>query len=504
MNTEEREFVVDSGRSIHMVSRKDLNSAEMETVRISKNPTTVVTANGEVLTKEEATVYVRELDLFEWQFLHLENPAKITGILTSGPVVKNHTSSKNVRKINCDTSNHVPFVVPGLSTSSSTSSSPTSPTSYRRKLWLTRNIQQQSEVRLRVWKHKETCRMDQQKSKTQIKMTTTKNYRVTSCKMCQITTGVQARSGRWKCSRTPRRYQFFSWMNYLQSREPKWYRVSTAFLLTSRSTEIAILVWEPRLQGLLAENALVQSCPERIFFVILKLLDIIIDTLWWYKTWQHNGYNPTHVKQTLLRKRKRACKSSWSRRGMPKVSYTDKSWNLANSAETYHGIILRQHRTDRKLMGLLREQCVELRKGHLRCYCSQVWAMNGGRIPWNATAICEAFKVSCLTGKTPKALRDTIWRPSYPVWSKGRISPYFRQRPVATAPIWSKILARYIPWIGVARGVECGKETYWSQTLRNWNRWTHLNSMQEDSMQWKCQRQWKVKSSYSQSQIGQS
>ena len=59
---EEREFVVDSGASSHMVSRKDLNSAELETVRISKSPTSLVTANGEVLTKEEATVYVRELD----------------------------------------------------------------------------------------------------------------------------------------------------------------------------------------------------------------------------------------------------------------------------------------------------------------------------------------------------------------------------------------------------------------------------------------------------------
>ena len=29
-------------------------------------------------------------------------------------------------------------------------------------------------------------------------------------------------------------------MNYLQSREQKWYRVSTAFLLTSRRTEIEI------------------------------------------------------------------------------------------------------------------------------------------------------------------------------------------------------------------------------------------------------------------------
>ena len=41
---EEREFVVDSGASLHMVSKRDLNSAELETMRISKNPTTVMTA----------------------------------------------------------------------------------------------------------------------------------------------------------------------------------------------------------------------------------------------------------------------------------------------------------------------------------------------------------------------------------------------------------------------------------------------------------------------------
>ena len=49
---EEREFVVDSGASMHMVSKRDLNSAELETMRTSRSPTTVMT------TKEEATVYV--------------------------------------------------------------------------------------------------------------------------------------------------------------------------------------------------------------------------------------------------------------------------------------------------------------------------------------------------------------------------------------------------------------------------------------------------------------
>ena len=47
-----------------MLSKKDLNSAELEIVRVSKSPTTVVAANGEVQTKEEATVYVKELEFF--------------------------------------------------------------------------------------------------------------------------------------------------------------------------------------------------------------------------------------------------------------------------------------------------------------------------------------------------------------------------------------------------------------------------------------------------------
>ena len=36
---EEREFVVDSGASMHMVSKKDLNSDELETMRTPRSPT---------------------------------------------------------------------------------------------------------------------------------------------------------------------------------------------------------------------------------------------------------------------------------------------------------------------------------------------------------------------------------------------------------------------------------------------------------------------------------
>ena len=98
---EEREFVEDSGASVHMVSKKHLNKAELETLRISKNPIMVVTANGEVQTKEEATVYVRELDLL-WRYcflkihpqcFRLENSAKILGSVTISPVARNHIST---------------------------------------------------------------------------------------------------------------------------------------------------------------------------------------------------------------------------------------------------------------------------------------------------------------------------------------------------------------------------------------------------------------------------
>ena len=64
LKPEEREFVVDSGASMHMISKKDLNSAEMDTLTKSCSPTIVITANGEVQTHEEATVYVKELDVF--------------------------------------------------------------------------------------------------------------------------------------------------------------------------------------------------------------------------------------------------------------------------------------------------------------------------------------------------------------------------------------------------------------------------------------------------------
>ena len=82
----EREFVVDSGASMHVVSKRDLYTAELETVRISKKPTMVMTACGKVLTREEATVCVKELDLFVTVMLLEETPA----VLSLGKLCEDH------------------------------------------------------------------------------------------------------------------------------------------------------------------------------------------------------------------------------------------------------------------------------------------------------------------------------------------------------------------------------------------------------------------------------
>ena len=74
---EDIEFVVDSRATMHMVSEKDLNSAELETMRTPRSSTTVMTANGEVRTNK-ATIHVKQLDLFDKVRLLHETPAVLS------------------------------------------------------------------------------------------------------------------------------------------------------------------------------------------------------------------------------------------------------------------------------------------------------------------------------------------------------------------------------------------------------------------------------------------
>ena len=131
LKPEEREFVVDSGASINMISKKDLSDAEMDTLTKLCSPTIVITANGEVQTHEEAIVYVKEFE----KFLTMKVLENTPAVLSLGKLCdengysfewingqKPHLIQDGIRII-CNTENFVPIVVPGLSSSSSGSSS---------------------------------------------------------------------------------------------------------------------------------------------------------------------------------------------------------------------------------------------------------------------------------------------------------------------------------------------------------------------------------------------
>ena len=87
---------------MHMISRKDLNDGEMDTLTTSRSRTKVTTANGEVQTHEEAAVHGKELDIFLTLKVLENTPAVLSlgklcdenGYSSEWTMVKHHISLK--------------------------------------------------------------------------------------------------------------------------------------------------------------------------------------------------------------------------------------------------------------------------------------------------------------------------------------------------------------------------------------------------------------------------
>ena len=105
---------------MHMISRKDLNSAELENFDdVEKVHTTATTANGKVQTHEEATVYAKGLVIFLTMKVLDNTPA----VLSLGKLCDENGNSyewinvqklhliKNGFRIQCNTENFDPIVV---------------------------------------------------------------------------------------------------------------------------------------------------------------------------------------------------------------------------------------------------------------------------------------------------------------------------------------------------------------------------------------------------------
>ena len=249
---EEREFVVDSGASMHMVSKKNLNSAELETMRTSRSPTTMMTANGEVQTREEATAYVKRLDLFVKVMLLEETPA----VLSLGKLCEHHgfsyhwISGQKPHLIRSNFSNCVPFVVPGLSaSSSSTTPSPASPSSSSQDSVFDVNRYNENPVTERSGSTSEGIHRNRKPKKVRnakkfkeiFRMNCLFGHRsserICSMKVLQQSLG-ETQSKEVKT--LPSHLMNFQW-----SREEKWnpVRVSTVCIRTFRRTQIVISAW---------------------------------------------------------------------------------------------------------------------------------------------------------------------------------------------------------------------------------------------------------------------
>ena len=129
---EEGEFVVDSGASLHMLSRNDLNSVELEAASLQKSDDGCKcqrrSANKRIGDSVcQGTGFIRDSDAsrrYTCRSTRKSISAKITGIRTFGPVVRNHHSSKMADEKNA----HGELRTDCLSMPSH-SFSPTSPTS---------------------------------------------------------------------------------------------------------------------------------------------------------------------------------------------------------------------------------------------------------------------------------------------------------------------------------------------------------------------------------------
>ena len=148
-------------------------------------------------------------------FSHSENSAKTTDIPTSGPQL-----IKDGRRTQCSTVNYVPIVVPGLSTSSSISATPTSPASLPQEAVIPtlhpESTRSQS-TSSRAWG-------DPSPGPTETENTKNEDNE-TRCVTCQ--NGKNLRKILWeKEFQHTGTHQRVFLVNQLQSRGEKWYRIT--------------------------------------------------------------------------------------------------------------------------------------------------------------------------------------------------------------------------------------------------------------------------------------
>ena len=113
----------------------------------------------------------------------------------------------------------------------------------------------------------------------------------------------------------------------------------------------------------------------------------------------------------------------------------------------------------------------------------------GGLILLNAVAIFQNVQDLLADGKTPYERRfgEPLKGPTIPSGAMVECHPVFFTRDQSRVhQFGEKVLPGIFRGYGLIAGDDFGKETFWSQTLRNWRTWTRQKSMLGGSVQKKC------------------
>ena len=189
---------------------------------------------------------------------HWENSAKISG-------QKPHLI-KNGRKIECNTANYVSFVVPGLSTSSSTSSSPASPTSSSQESVTT--TEHPASTRSENMSDEVQGNLSHGPAETENPNKNDDNEEVQGNLSHALPEWPQEFRHGLVGGSVPEYRDASSSSQELPSEPLRKVVSGNHSTFTSRSTETATFARKPRTQGVLAEHALVQPYFEQKIWVI--------------------------------------------------------------------------------------------------------------------------------------------------------------------------------------------------------------------------------------------
>ena len=172
----------------------------------------------------------------------------------------------------------------------------------------------------------------------------------------------------------------------------------------------------------------------------------------------------------------------------PKVIYTDNSLECGKSCEefSWNHCTSTPHRSETN--GIAERAVRIVKEGTSAVLLQSGLDKNGGRIPRSVIAICETFKTSCLMGRhrvkggSECLLTDQLYRLEQ--WSNITLSLRRTYRDYISL-VQKSCQVIFLSYVLYAGGIWKGN-IVWSQTLKNWTRWTHQNSTPQGSVQRKC------------------